>query len=104
MIGVDIVYIPEFKKQMELGGDAFMHKVFNLDEINNSKAEHLAGLWAAKEAVVKASLKPIGKLTDVEIGNSNSGQPFASAKGNKFEISIAHDGDYAIAVAYRVNP
>ncbi len=102
MIGVDLVYIPEFKKQMELGGNAFMHKVFNLDEINNSKTEHLAGLWAAKEAVVKASLKPISKLTDVKISFSKSGQPSASSKGNKFEISIAHDGDYAIAVAYRL--
>jgi phosphopantetheine--protein transferase-like protein len=102
MIGADIVYIPEFKKQMELGGNTFMQKVFNESEIKNSKAEHLAGLWAAKEAVVKASDKPIRKLTDVKISSSKNGKPLASAKGSKFDISIAHDGDYAIAVAYRV--
>lgn len=103
MLGVDLVYIPEFKKQLELGGNSFIHKTFNDGEINSSKIEHLAGLWAAKEAVVKASLKPVRKLTDVKINHDKSGKPSASTNQVKFEISIAHDGDYAVAVAYRLN-
>jgi phosphopantetheine--protein transferase-like protein len=101
MLGVDLIYIPEFKKQMALGGKEFLKKVFHPAESKNQKAEHLAGIWAAKEAVIKATgLKP-GNWLDIIIKYDKYGRPTAYFNKLKFEISIAHHGEYVVAVALR---
>jgi phosphopantetheine--protein transferase-like protein len=102
MIGVDLVYIPEFQKQLDSEGKAFMEKAFVLSEIKNRKTEHLAGLWAAKEAVMKAALVTPKKLTDIVIASDRSGMPHARVGSQKYAISISHHADYAIAVALRI--
>jgi NAD(P)H-hydrate epimerase len=102
MIGVDLVFIPEFQRQLDVGGTDFLQKAFNLSEINNRHTEHLAGLWAAKEAVIKAALKTPRKMTDIIITHDAAGKPSARIKTQQFMLSIAHDGEYAIAVACRV--
>lgn len=104
MIGIDLVYIPEFQKQLDMEGKTFMKKAFLLSEINSSKIEHLAGLWAAKEAVMKASSVTPKKWTDIVIANDSSGMPHAKVGTQKYAISISHHGDYAIAIALRIEP
>jgi phosphopantetheine--protein transferase-like protein len=103
MIGIDLVFIPEFEKQLETGGRGFMEKAFLTSEMKNRKTEHLAGLWAAKEAVAKASTQKAEKWTDIVISRNAEGKPKATFLSEIFEISIAHHGDYAVAVAHRLD-
>ena len=99
MLGVDLVHIPEFQKQLTTGGDRFLQKAFNSSEIRKGDTEHLAGVWAAKEAVVKAGNLTIEHWTDVRIIYDNFGRPSATVKNEHYDISIAHHGEYAVAVA-----
>jgi NAD(P)H-hydrate epimerase len=98
MVGIDLVYLPEFQKQLKLGGQTFLSKTFNDNELKNDTLEHLAGVWAAKEAVLKAIGKNKMKMADITIDYKDS-QPQATYRGKKFDISITHHGDYAVAVA-----
>jgi phosphopantetheine--protein transferase-like protein len=99
MVGIDLVYIPEFKKQLKLGRDILLQKAFTKEEVANQKADHLAGIWAAKEAIMKALGNTDVTLEDIDIKYTPSGQPYTKINGRVLEISIAHHGDYAIAIA-----
>lgn len=99
MIGVDLVFIPEFKKQLKLGKTVLLQKAFTKNELKNRQPEHLAGLWAAKEAVMKATGLKTGKLLQIEVDHRANGQPFVLLGDKLIEISIAHHGDYVVAVA-----
>jgi phosphopantetheine--protein transferase-like protein len=103
MIGIDLIYLPEFKKQLETGGQLFLDKVYDKSELNNVSIEHLAGLWAAKEAVIKASNQKITKLNEITISFNNLGKPSACLNQKKFEISISHHHLYAVAIALAIN-
>lgn len=100
-IGIDLVYIPEFQKRLERSGG--VEKVFIGSELaQNLKLEGLAGIFAAKEAFMKAIGRKIG-WHDVWIEKKESGQPMifspSLAQEQEASISISHDGDYTIAVA-----
>lgn len=99
MIGVDLVCVSEFRRQLEIGGDAFLRRAFDDAELADGDAERLAGLWAAKEAVIKASSRPLASPRDVVISHAQSGRPLATTATGSFHVSIAHHGDYAVAVA-----
>ena len=102
MIGIDLVYVPEFQRLLESGGGHLRRMTFRETELQNQSVQHLAGLWAAKEAVIKASLAPPQRMIDIEITHDASGRPHATVGTQHFEVSISHDGEYAIAVAIRV--
>ncbi len=99
-IGIDLVHIPEFQKRLEQSGG--VEKVFTGSELaQNSKLESLAGIFAAKEAFTKA----IGKKSDwhdVWVEKKESGQPILVSPlltaGERAQVSISHDRDYAIAI------
>lgn len=95
-IGTDIVHIPRFGKLM--GNEGFIKKVFHPSEYRNYKAEHLAGIFAAKEAFFKAINKKPGWLR-VEIRKQRTDRPVLSndLKIEVADVSISHDKDYAIA-------
>ena len=65
---------------------------------------HAAGVFTAKEAVIK-SLSAFGKKTsfrDIEIRHEKDGRPrtiLRTAKGVECRVSISHTGDLACAVA-----
>lgn len=99
-IGVDLVNIPEFQKRLEQSGG--VEKVFIGSELaENPKLENLAGVFAAKEAFMKAIGKKID-WHDVWIEKGPAGRPFvrsfACSVENEAEISISHAGEYAMAV------
>ena len=102
MIGIDLVFIPEFQRQMEDGGTHFLQKAFNPSELENQNVQHLAGLWAAKEAVIKAAPESPERLIDVAITHDASGRPHGKIEAQNFEISISHHGEYVVAVAIGV--
>ncbi len=103
--GSDLVYMPGFRNALGRIKD----KVFSPSELKNSKGsnteqEHLAGIFAAKEAVIKAlGLKP-GCWLSIEIVNKKSGKPviklaesLSKSKMTSCDLSISHDGEYAVA-------
>ena len=109
--GIDIVEIKRLKLVVEKWGDLFLNRVFTEKEIEYAKSrrktyEHLAGRFAAKEAIIKAA--DVGELgfKDIEIVNKQSGKPYATITKAKsinkkytISVSISHIKDYAIANA-----
>lgn len=103
--GCDIVYIPRIQNMML--DEKQLKKVFHEDEILPFEAHHIAGIFAAKEAVIKAlALFPIPSFLDIHIRSEESGRPYVTFTptigNNKFysiDISISHDNDYAFATA-----
>lgn len=113
--GVDIVQISRIEKIMNRKNDAFINRIFTKDEIEyinkkGNKANTIAGLYASKEAISKAIGTGIGEIAwhDMEISHDDRGKPLVNISPvkepllldlgiNKFDLSISHDGDYAIA-------
>ena len=102
MVGIDLVFIPEFRRQLEVTAGKILQSAFRSSEITGQQPEHLAGLWAAKEAVAKAAVETPEKWTDIVITHDPSGKPHAKIGAQDFAISISHQGDYAVAIAYRI--
>jgi phosphopantetheine--protein transferase-like protein len=97
--GVDIIYIPGVQKISR--DEAMLKKFLDAAEIQNPSLEHLAGLIAAKEAFFKA-LGIMPKFRDVQITHDPSGKPQLKVpsllkKYTSCDVSISHDGDYAVA-------
>jgi len=116
--GVDMVECSRISEAVRRHGDRFLKRVFTPAELayclgRKRETEHLAGRFAAKEAV----LKVLGtgwqrgiNWTDVEILNEPSGQPRVTLRGRCLElarekdlanviVSISHIETHAIASA-----
>ena len=109
-LGVDIVLVDRINKILNSKKKSrFLSKIFSRSEISDSKnrqnqSEYFSGRFAAKEAIKKAlsSYDETGmsSFKALEILNSESGKPYVlinSKKQSNINISIAHDGNYAIA-------
>jgi phosphopantetheine--protein transferase-like protein len=102
-VGVDIAFIPRFKKLPYEKNQSFYKKIFSSDEIDyclkfNNPYEHFAGNFAIKEAVIKSLSKKINYL-EIQTSHKNS-KPIVKLKNNsnyKFLVSVSHDEDYATA-------
>jgi phosphopantetheine--protein transferase-like protein len=103
VIGIDLVDVEEFRRQLLLGGEGFLRRAFHEDELVDEDAARLAGLWAAKEAVVKASLAPPGRFVDVIIASDGSGRCYGAIEEQRFDLSMSHDGHHVVAVAMTVD-
>ena len=100
MIGIDLVDIVKFSRKNNI------RKIFTENEISHAESkvntnESLAGIFAAKEAVIKAfgfNLHYILRKK-IEIIYDKS-KPIAYINGQRAiaDISISHDGSYAIGV------
>ena len=102
MMGIDLVFIPEFRTQLEVSAGTTLQRAFRSSEISDQQPEHLAGLWAAKEAVAKAVVERPKKWTDIVITQDPPGKPHENIEAQEFAISISHHGEYAITVACRI--
>lgn len=116
MIGTDIIEIERVKKSSQ--NESFLKGVFTDAEreyyvTHGSKAETLAGMFCAKEAVAKALCSGFTgfRPSDIEILHTGVGAPTVGLRGKaselfpgvKLEISISHCELYATAVAIVVN-
>lgn len=101
MIGIDLVSIAEFQRQLGIGGADLVRRAFGGLETEGWNTEQLAGMWAAKEAVFKAMTTP-QRMADIVIAMDGAGRPHASVKGQRFEISVSHTRGHVVAVAMRV--
>ena len=100
--GVDLVYLPRFKKSLKSGGENFLRRVYHEQELKKTDTVHLAGIFAAKEAVIKALSLPIDSWHDIQIAYKSNSAPQAQISNFKFQISnsslsISHDYNYVIA-------
>ncbi len=100
--GIDIVEAKEFKASLKSGGPTFLHRVFLPSELTRPEPTHLAGVFAAKEAVIKALALPIGSWLAIEIRYEQSGRPFAVVDSpvtlKDSDLSISHTKTVAVAV------
>lgn len=123
-IGTDIVHIPPFALQLADLASAFVSQTFTPGELayangapSGTPAQHLAARFAAKEAALKAldhasAMRqiepPVISLRDIEIHRDARGRPSLTLHGsagmlaeqlavNQAQVSLSHDGDYAIA-------
>lgn len=104
MIGTDIVYIPRFENQLQLAKKVLSEQEFALyiALTGKRKTEFLAGRFAAKEALAKATHLGLGRerslrFQQISILPGEYGEPIVH--GIQAHVSISHDRDYAIAVA-----
>jgi holo-[acyl-carrier protein] synthase len=107
--GVDITEVRRLRQAVEKWGEDFLQRIFTREELENAKTrgslyQHLAGRFAAKEAIFKAMGDPRLNWRDVQILNDKNGKPscvILSGKGKKIEvhISISHVKTYAVASA-----
>jgi len=106
---VDVAAIPRIAEAQRRFGDRFLRKFLSDREIAycGNSPERWAGRWAAKEAIGKAmpSGIPRPRMRDVEILPSDDGRPqvqvapATTLTGREIDVSIAHDGHFAVAVA-----
>ncbi len=107
-VGVDIVSIERIRSiLLSSKRNRFLSKIFSQKEIKDSiskssEAQFFAGRFAAKEAVKKAtsskSSTSLRSFKSIEIVNHKSGKPIVKTSNcQSIELSISHDGNYAIA-------
>ena len=109
--GIDLVNIHRF--QDLVNNKTIMNSIFTEKELQyiqkrNSNLSTIAGLFAAKEAFLKALKKGINhySMKDIEISHDNNNAPFIILHNQikkdflieNLSLSISHDGDYSIAV------
>lgn len=107
--GVDITEVSRLRKAVEKWGNDFLLRVFTKEELENAKTrgslyQHLAGRFAAKEAIFKAMGDAKLNWRDVQILNDKEGKPccrILNGRGKKIDvhISISHVKTYATAFA-----
>jgi holo-[acyl-carrier protein] synthase len=116
--GIDAVEISRFEKAMREKEEKFLQRIFTGDELKyvngrRGRFMHMAGRFAAKEAVKKA-LPDGAKIglnwADIEILNGTDGKPYVRLHGEAlrlaeengpFEVlvSISHTRNVAISNA-----
>jgi holo-[acyl-carrier protein] synthase len=115
MIGIDIVSIARIEKLInKFGKKAKKRFMTKNEQLSILKIDSIAGIWAFKEAFSKAIGTGIGKdfsFLDVEIYKNRLGKPKIKIKNKKlkkrlknylFDLSITHDGGFAIGVVILV--
>ena len=105
--GCDIVSIDRIKKSINVSGTVFLDHIFTSHELKiaDGSAKSLAGIFAAKEAVIKyLSQEKTLNWKDIHISKRPNGRPQVNLLNQiekliNIDISISHDGDYALATA-----
>lgn len=106
-VGTDLVDISKFEESLKRGGETFLNHIFTQKELNSWKSiESMAGLFAGKEAVIKALNEKPGRWLEIEF-KKTGGKPILTLSKSlastypfsSFDISISHTGSFAIAVA-----
>ncbi len=119
--GIDLVECDRIQEIADRYGDRFLRRVFTTRELDyclprKRKWEHLAGRFAAKEAILKVlgtGWREKIAWTDMEVVNLPGGQPQVTLTGEPVEIcrklgitkillSISHTVHYAVASAIGV--
>jgi holo-[acyl-carrier protein] synthase len=116
-VGIDIIKVARIRDTLARFGARFSGRVLTTGEQRyvRDRPETFAGRWAAKEAVSKVlglGVRGIG-WRDIEIERMPTGQPAVRLHGraaqradqlgmDRIAISITHESDYAVAIAFGV--
>ena len=116
-LGIDIIKVERIAAALRKHGDRFPRRVLTESEQRyvRNRPQNFAGRWAAKEAVSKVlglGVRGVG-WRDIEIARLPTGQPEVRLHGRaagraeqlgmgRIAVSISHEGDYAVAVAFGV--
>jgi holo-[acyl-carrier protein] synthase len=116
-VGIDIIKVARIRDTLARFGARFSGRVLTPGEQRyvRDRPETFAGRWAAKEAVSKVlglGVRGIG-WRDIEIERMPTGQPAVRLHGraaqradqlgmDRIAISITHESDYAVAIAFGV--
>lgn len=113
-VGIDIVEIGQVNKIKNL--EKFLSKFYAVEELKYiqtkvKKDQTIAGMYAAKEAFLKALEIGIGKipLKEVVVGHKENNSPYIVMNKaitdllheygfNHADISISHGGDYSVSI------
>ena len=113
-VGIDIVQISQVERIKNL--ERFLEKYFNHEEISyickkSKKEQTIAGIFAGKEAFLKALEIGIGviPLKEVVIAHKENNSPYLMLNKtttailkqygySSADISISHGGNYSIAI------
>ena len=99
-IGTDIAEVCRFKSMNERMLERILSPQ-DLEYISKYKepATHIAGFWAAKEALVKALNRKDLDFSQISILHEESGKPFFSFVPEKgvLNLSISHENSFAVA-------
>ena len=122
LVGIDVLDVVRMEKFVQ--NNHFLEKYFTPYEIeyvqgNNRQTLSLAGIFAAKEAFLKALGIGIGggiALNDIEVRHDENGKPYLDVLSNKSKImlktmsveeiaiSISHADEMATAICIIKNP
>ena len=99
-IGVDICYIPRYEDNDNLAKRILSNEEYKIYEKRTKKAEFLAGRFASKEAFIKANNGKIKDLNfkEISVVYDINNCPILLLRDKQYDVSISHDGEYAIAV------
>jgi len=116
-LGIDIVKVDRIATTIERFGMRFANRVLTAREQRyvRQRPETFAGRWAAKEAVSKVlglGVRGVG-WRDIEVERLPTGQPNIILHGRaaqraaqlgmgRIAVSISHEAEYAVAVAFGV--
>jgi holo-[acyl-carrier protein] synthase len=113
-VGIDLVEIERIKRLLGRNGEPFLDRILQADEqgARERNPEHIAGLFAAKEAVMKALGTGMAgaAFSEIQIWHADSGQPHVRLHGSTarraeaagatgWHVSITHNRTTAAAVA-----
>ena len=103
-LGTDIIEISRIARNLDKA--AFVRRVYTEQEEAYWRArgvcaaESAAGLFCAKEAIVKALGTGFNlPMRSVEIGHDALGRPYVISPKGRFLLSISHCKEYATATA-----
>lgn len=115
--GVDVVELSRFRRALQRGGAAFRRRIFTEQEEQYARARrrttlfHLAGRFAAKEAVIKAvsQVEPscVLAMNQIEVRNDRLGRPHIAMHHRKasriqIHVSLSHVDTVAVASAIAI--
>ncbi len=120
-IGVDLVHIPRIQRLLSGNlRDKFLKRAFHTHEVEKWRhlpaergAQYLAGRWGVKEAVLKALGVPRIPFPEIRVEGEGGTRYRVKVEGGAAEcvarlnvremyVSVAHDGEYAIAYVIAV--
>jgi phosphopantetheine--protein transferase-like protein len=100
-IGIDIVDVRRIKDPERFADGVLSPRERLIFNDRKDQIAFLAGRFAAKEAFMKAMGRGLGSiaLREIEVLYRGLNQgPYISYHDVDYDVSIAHDGDYAVAV------
>ena len=101
-VGTDIVEVERLKSKPELWNRFMNEKEHEYLAKYRQKEEHIAGFWAAKEALVKALNRKDFNFSSVTVAHDENGKPFFEFEEMEIEgnlhLSISHERKFATAV------